>query len=60
MMGLMNFKLDGPITIKNICLKRISTAPACAVNIMHPEQDAGSGSLFIDQILCLERRLLPR
>ena len=60
---LMPLKLDRLMKIKNICLKRFLTAPAvgpCAVNIMNPEQEAGSGSLFSDQILCLASQLLPQ
>ena len=57
----MCVECDGLMKIKNICLKRFLTAPAvrpCAVNIMNPEQEAGSGSLFSDQILCLASQLL--
>ena len=59
----MCVEFDGLMKIKNICLKRFSTAPAlvpCAVNIMNTEQEAGSDSLFTDQILCLASQLLPQ
>ena len=55
----MLLKLAGLMKIKNIFLKRFLTAPG-AVNIMNPEQEAGSGSLFSDQSLCLASQLLPQ
>ena len=59
----MCVEFDGLMKIKNICLKRFLPAPTlvpCAVNIMNTEQEAGSDSLFTDQILCLASQLLPQ
>ena len=42
-----------------MCVDRMNPEP-CAVNRMNPEQEAGSGSLFSDQILCLASQLLPQ
>ena len=58
-LGLMPLKLDGLMKIKNICLKRFLTAPG-AVNIMNPEQEAGSGSLFSAKIHCILSQVFPQ